>query len=385
MYKKTFNRSNNFSRSKRKIKTIDPSRLIQKAEENIVQETYIPTHQFSDFLIAQQLKNNILEKGYTTPSPIQDEVIPLALQGRDIVGIANTGTGKTAAFLIPLLNKIFYNRSEKVLIVAPTRELAVQIQDELKTFAKGMNIFSALCIGGVGMQQQIQSLRRNPHVVIGTPGRLKDLKNQGKLSLALCSNIVLDEVDRMLDMGFINDVRFIMSHLPKYRQSFFFSATLSPQIQTIIHSFAQNPITISVKSQETAVNVDQDIIKTYGKQKLDVLQNLLSQEEMKKVIIFGRTKWGIEKLSQQLAHRGLQVAALHGNKNQNQRQRALESFRRNEVAILLATDIVARGIDVDDVTHVINYDLPETYDDYVHRIGRTGRNNKKGVALSFVD
>jgi ATP-dependent RNA helicase RhlE len=222
MYKKTFNRSNNFSRSKRKIKTIDPSCLIQKAEENIVQETYIPTHQFSDFLIAQQLKNNILEKGYTTPSPIQDEVIPLALQGRDIVGIANTGTGKTAAFLIPLLNKIFYNRSEKVLIVAPTRELAVQIQDELKTFAKGMNIFSALCIGGVGMQQQIQSLRRNPHVVIGTPGRLKDLKNQGKLSLALCSNIVLDEVDRMLDMGFINDVRFIMSHLPKYRQSFLF-------------------------------------------------------------------------------------------------------------------------------------------------------------------
>lgn len=385
MYKQNFQKRNNFPRSKRRVKTIDPMRLIQKAREEIVEDVFVPQHQFSDFLIVDALKQNITEKGYVTPSPIQDQVIPMALQGQDVIGMANTGTGKTAAFLIPIINKIFYNRSERAIIVAPTRELAVQIQDELKTFVKGMNIFSVLCIGGVGMQQQVAGLRRNPSVIIGTPGRLKDLKNQGKLSLATCSNIVLDEVDRMLDMGFIADVRFIMSHLPKRRQSFFFSATMTPQINEIIKAFSQNPTLISVKSRETAVNVDQDVIKTFGKDKLDILQSILSDEAMKKVIVFGRTKWGIEKLSQQLIKRGINVAALHGNKNQNQRQRALESFRRNEVKVLLATDVVARGIDVDDVTHVINFDLPESYEDYIHRIGRTGRNNKKGIALSFVD
>jgi superfamily II DNA/RNA helicase len=248
-----------------------------------------------------------------------------------------------------------------------------------------MNLFSVLCIGGVGMHQQIQGIRRNPHVVIGTPGRLKDLKNQGKLAIATFQNIVLDEVDRMLDMGFINDVKFLLSHLPRQRQSLFFSATLSPNIRQIIQSVSQNPTIISVKQQETAGNVDQDIIKLQGRQKLDVLHDLLNEQALEKVIIFGRTKWGIEKLSRQLADRGFAVAALHGNKNQNQRQRALQQFKNNEVPILLATDIVSRGIDVDNVTHVINFDLPETYEDYVHRIGRTGRNNKKGIALSFVD
>lgn len=384
MYKKQFNQRQMFRRFRR-VKTVDASLLVQKAKEEIPQKTHIIKHEFSSFLISGVLKKNIAEKGYITPLPIQDEVIPFALEGRDIVGIANTGTGKTAAFLIPLINKIFYNRAEKVLIVVPTRELAVQIRDEARIFATDMNIFSVLCIGGVNINQQIQGLRRNPNIVIGTPGRLKDLKNQGKLNIASFNNVVLDEVDRMLDMGFINDVRFILSHLPKYRQSLFFSATVPPVIKKIIETFSQNPITISVKSQETAVNIDQDIIKTYGKIKIDVLCELLKQEGFDKVIIFGRTKWGIEKLSKQLLQRGLNVAALHGNKNQNQRQRALESFRKNEVSILLATDVVGRGIDVDDVTHVINYDLPETYDDYIHRIGRTGRNSKKGIALSFVD
>lgn len=384
MYKKQFNQRQMFRRFRR-VKTVDASLLVQKAKEEIPQKTHIIKHEFSSFLISGVLKKNIAEKGYITPLPIQDEVIPFALECRDIVGIANTGTGKTAAFLIPLINKIFYNRAQKVLIVVPTRELAVQIRDEARIFATDMNIFSVLCIGGVNINQQIQGLRRNPNIVIGTPGRLKDLKNQGKLNIASFNNVVLDEVDRMLDMGFINDVRFILSYLPKYRQSLFFSATVPPVIKKIIETFSQNPITISVKSQETAVNIDQDIIKTYGKIKIDVLCELLKQEGFDKVIIFGRTKWGIEKLSKQLLQRGLNVAALHGNKNQNQRQRALESFRKNEVSILLATDVVGRGIDVDDVTHVINYDLPETYDDYIHRIGRTGRNSKKGIALSFVD
>lgn len=343
------------------------------------------THQFSDFLISEQLKRNIAEKGYTTPTPIQDEIIPHVLQGRDVVGIANTGTGKTAAFLIPLINKIIYNRAQKVLVVVPTRELAVQIHDEVKIFAKNMHIFSTICIGGVGRSQQIQELRKNPNIVIGTPGRLKDLKNQGKLSIALFNNIVLDEVDRMLDMGFITDVKFILSHLPKNRQSLFFSATMSSAIKQIIDTLAFNPVMISVKAQETAANIEQDIVKTYGRAKIDVLQELLGKQDFEKVIIFGRTKWGIEKLSKQLLQRGLNVVALHGNKNQNQRQRALALFKHNQATILLATDIVARGIDIDDVTHVINYDLPQSYEDYVHRIGRTGRNNKKGTALTLVD
>ncbi len=387
MYRQSFSRSQrprtNFR--KRTVKTFDRSLLVRKAQEQVQVETYIPTHQFKDFPLSDILQRNIAEKGYMTPTPIQDQVISLVLEGKDVVGIANTGTGKTAAFLIPLLNKIINHPQERILIVAPTRELAVQIQDEAKSFARGTNIFSVLCIGGVGLHQQIQGLRRNPQIVIGTPGRLKDLKNQGKLSLATFANIVLDEVDRMLDMGFINDVQFLMSHLLRQRQSLFFSATLSPQIKNIIDTFADRPEMISVKSQETATLVDQDIVRTQGKPKLEVLFDLLRDPKLEKVIIFGRTKWGTEKLSKQLEQRGFLVSALHGNKNQNQRQRALDQFKNNHVKILLATDIVARGIDIDDVTHVINYDLPETYEDYVHRIGRTGRNNKKGSALSFIE
>jgi superfamily II DNA/RNA helicase len=385
MFKKSYNQRQKFYNQKRKIKTVDKSFLVLKASEQAIADTTFIKHQFADFLISSSLKENILEKGYLVPTPIQDQVIPLVLEGRDVVGIANTGTGKTAAFLVPLINKMLYNRSQKVLIVVPTRELAVQIQDEFKIFAKNLNMFSVLCIGGVSISGQVSGLRRNPNVVVATPGRLKDLKNQGKISIALFQNIVLDEVDTMLDMGFIHDVKFIISHLPRIRQSLFFSATLSPQVKNIIHTLCQNPVIISVKQRETALNVDQDIIKTFGKQKQDVLYELLLKEGFDKVIIFGRTKWGIEKLSKQLKQKGLTVVALHGNKNQNQRQRALDQFKRNEVKILLATDIASRGIDVDDVTHVINYDLPETYEDYVHRIGRTGRLNKKGIALSFVD
>ena len=385
MYKKTFHNNRGLPLKRRVLKTVNPALLVKKAGVSVAKETVVARHQFSDFLIADQIKKNIAQKGYTQPTPIQDTVIPVLLEGKDVVGIANTGTGKTAAFLIPLLHKIMSDHSQKLLIVAPTRELAVQIQEECRVFSHGTHIFSALCIGGVSIHGQIQNLKRNPQVVIGTPGRLKDLKNQGKLTIASFNNIVLDEVDRMLDMGFIHDVKFIISHLPKYRQSSFFSATISPQVQNIIQELSQHPVTISIKAQETAVNIDQDIVKINGRAKPEVLYELLVRDECEKVIIFGRTKWGIEKLARHLQEKGLSVVALHGNKNQNQRQRALDMFRNNQAPILLATDIAARGIDVDDVTHVINYELPETYDDYVHRIGRTGRNNKKGIALSFVD
>lgn len=372
-------------RQRHKITTVDPRLLVKKAEGFVEEAPYVPQQSFADLLISDTLKKNILDHGYTEMTPIQDQAIPHILAGRDVVGIANTGTGKTAAFLIPLLNKIYFNKTEKVLIIVPTRELALQIQDECRAFVPNMGIYSLVCIGGVGIQPQIQGLRRNPHVVIGTPGRLKDLRNQGKINFSDYKTIVLDEVDRMLDMGFIHDIKLIISELPYPRQSLFFSATVPPQVQSIMQSFLKNPITVSVKSQETALNVDQDVIKMNGRQKIDVLHDLLSQEGFEKVLVFGRTKWGIEKLARQLAERRFSVVSLHGNKNQNQRQRALDEFKNNRIKILLATDIVARGIDVPDVTHVINYDLPASYEDYVHRIGRTGRAGKKGIALSFID
>ncbi len=385
MYKRQSHYKQSFSRHKRRIKTVDVSLLVKKARQDVAHTPQPIQHEFSDFLISDQLQRNIAGKGYTIPTPIQDKVIPVALQGKDIVGVANTGTGKTAAFLIPLINKILYNRTQKVLIITPTRELAVQIQDEANVFAKDMNIFSLLCIGGVGLHQQIQGLRRNPNIVIGTPGRLKDLIQQGKLPIASFNNIVLDEVDRMMDMGFINDIKFLIMRLPQKRQSLFFSATIPPQAASIMQTFLKEPMTISVKTQETVEAVEQDVIKINGRNKVDVLHDLLSQSDFRKVLVFGRTKWGINKLSALLMQRGLRVAAIHGNKSQTQRQHALDQFKRGGINILLATDLASRGLDIDDVTHVINYDQPASYDDYIHRIGRTGRANKSGIALTFVD
>lgn len=393
MFKRNFSR-NRFSGGQRRfggnqsrgrrIKSVDVSLLVKKAIVTEIQE-YQTKNTFEDFAINEKLKLNIKRRGYETPTPIQDQAIEALLLGRDVVGIANTGTGKTAAFLVPLLNKIFSQKGKKALVITPTRELASQIQQECKSFAQGLNIFSLLCIGGVSMYQQKGGLRQNPEVVIGTPGRLKDLFNQRALNLSEYDSIVLDEVDRMLDMGFIHDIKYIVSHLPKERQSLFFSATLSSQIQGIINEFSKNPVFISVKTQETAQNVDQDIVKTNGREKLDVLHELLTSEGFDKVLVFGRTKWGIEKLSRSLEQKGHRVVALHGNKNQNQRQRALDQFKQNKVNILLATDLASRGLDIPDITHVINFDLPESYQDYVHRIGRTGRANKKGIALSIVE
>ncbi len=366
-------------------RNFDVNWLVQKAVEPAKIEEFVPKHQFNDFVVNERIKNNIKGYGYTIPTPIQDEAIPNILEGRDVVGVANTGTGKTAAFLIPIINKIYNSKGQRALIIAPTRELAAQIQDECRILSFGMNIFSLICIGGVGMYPQIQGLSRNPEIVIGTPGRLKDLNRQGRLRFENYNIIVLDEVDRMLDMGFITDIKFIIGKLPQNRQSLFFSATLPPSIHEVMNAFLRNPITISVKSQETALNVDQDIIKTNGKPKLEVLHDLLRTDGFDKVLVFGRTKFGIEKLARQLADKGFSVASIHGNKNQGQRQRALDQFKQNRVTILLATDIASRGIDVKDITHVINFDLPESYNDYVHRIGRTGRANKKGIALSFID
>lgn len=366
------------------IKTFDPSHVVKNAPV-FKQEEYAPKHAFSDFKISENLKRSINGRGYTIPTPIQDQAIPEILENKDVVGIANTGTGKTAAFLIPLINKVILNRGQRVLIITPTRELAVQIEDELTLFTKNLGIYSVVCIGGVPINRQVRKLQRRPQFVIGTPGRLLDLSNQRKLNFSQFGSVVLDEVDRMLDMGFIKDVQKMISQLPRQRQSLFFSATVGNNVMNVMKQFTFKPVTISVKSQNSAVNVDQEVIRVNGRGKLKVLQDLLDQREFKKVLVFGRTKRGADKLARDLAKTGFQVSAIHGNKTQNQRQRSLESFKQGKVNILIATDVVARGIDVNNITHVINYELPETYDHYLHRIGRTGRAGKKGKALTFVN
>lgn len=364
---------------------IDINKFINKATYSEFVDEYAPKHKFADFSINPILKQNILSKGYDTPTAIQDQSIPQALHGNDIIGIANTGTGKTAAFLIPLIHKITLNNRERVIIMTPTRELAVQIQQELKEFSRGLNQFSTLVIGGANIGQQISQLRRDPHFIIGTPGRLKDLLERKQLNLTQFRSVVLDEADRMLDMGFVEDIKLLLSTLPEERQTLFFSATMSPQIKFLTQTFLRNPVTVSVKTQETSANVEQDIIRIdHEDYKIDQLHDLLIQPEFSKVLIFGQTKYGVEKLSDNLAKRGFHVAAIHGNKSQPQRQRALANFKQDNVQILVATDVAARGLDIPNVSHVINYDLPMTYEDYIHRIGRTGRANNKGYALTFV-
>jgi superfamily II DNA/RNA helicase len=361
------------------------SKFINKAIPLEAEVAYVPENKFSDFIIDQRLKQNIIAKGYVTPTLIQDKTIPQILAGKDVVGVADTGTGKTGAFLIPLIEKVILNKFEKVLVVVPTRELAVQINQELRSFVPKLNIFSTCCVGGASIGGQITELRqRNNNFIIGTPGRLKDLVNRRFIDLSKFNTIVLDEADRMLDMGFIADMKFIMAKMPAKRHTLFFSATISKDIEALIKQFLHEPVIVSVKTGDTSKNVDQDIIRVSG-DKMATLEGLLKKSEFYKVLIFGRTKHGVEKLSKKLIERGFKAESIHGNKPHSKRQKALGAFKDNSVAILVATDVAARGLDIPDVSHVINYEVPATYDDYVHRIGRTGRGDKKGKALTFIE
>jgi len=360
-------------------------RYINKIDKAEVVPEFIPKNKFADFEIHDQLKTNVITKGYVLPTPIQDAAIPQVLRGVDIVGLANTGTGKTAAFLIPLIDKVLRNPKENILVVVPTRELALQIENELKGFTRATPIYSVCCVGGMNIHGQIARLRNNNNFVIGTPGRLKDLIDRRRIDLSTFNTIVLDEVDQMLDMGFVHDMRYLMDQMPKERQTLFFSATLSPSIEKIIGDFLTNPIRISVKTSSTSKSVDQDVVKlNRGENKIDVLHDLLAKAEFNKVLIFGRTKYGVEDLSNALRVKGFKSESIHGDKNNAGRQRALKNFKDGVADILVATDVAARGLDIPNVSHVINYDLPATYDDYTHRIGRTGRGGKLGKALTFV-
>ncbi len=369
-----------------KKQTIHPSKFINRATTKEETPDYVPKHAFTDFALHSLIKQTLVAIGFTTPSAIQDQAIPLALEGKDVIGLANTGTGKTAAFLLPILHKLqSTDARNSVLIMAPTRELAQQIDAECKRFSRSLRVHSTVVVGGTNIERQIRDLKRGPHIIIGTPGRLGDLLQRRALKLDEVDTFVLDEADRMLDMGFIADIRRIAELLPKDRQTLCFSATMTPTIQTLVHDFMRSPEVVSVRTGETSDHVEQDVIEAHDKmEKLELLEELLRKEDFDKVLVFGETKFGVQRLADSLSRSGIPSEAIHGNKSQSQRQRALKAFKNDNVRVLVATDVAARGLDIPDVSHVINFDQPATYDDYIHRIGRTGRGGKSGKALTFV-
>lgn len=369
----------------RKQPTFDPSQYINKNPVSATPEVaYEPKHTFRDFKLNSQIVDNVLGLGIENPSPIQDQIIPLILDGKDVIGLAETGTGKTAAFLLPLIDKTMREKNQVTLILTPTRELALQIEAEFRKFGANLKQFSTTCVGGTNINPQLRALRRNNHFIIGTPGRILDLIERKALRPNIITNVVLDEADRMLDMGFIHDMRKILAGVSADRQTLFFSATMTDEAERLVHDFMCNPKTISVKKSDTTKSIAQDIVPFEHAHKFDTLLTLLSKDELKRVIIFGSMKHSVEKLSQELYKNGIKAESIHGNKSHGQRQRSLNAFKSGQARVLVATDVAARGIHVDNVTHVINYDLPNTFDDYVHRIGRTGRGTMRGEALTFV-
>ena len=364
---------------------IDPALFVKKAEEFITIEETLTVNSFADFKFHQGLMSNIKAKGYLKPTKIQDEAIPHIIAGRDVLGIANTGTGKTAAFALPLINKILNNPTERILIMSPTRELAIQIQQEFRSFIPGLRIYMALAIGGANIRRQITDIRRGPHIIIGTPGRIKDLGQRGVINYKGMTTLVLDEVDRMLDMGFIDDIKFIVNQTPSTRHTLFFSATVKKREEMLTAAFLNNPIKVSVETPDASSHVEQNVVRVPRNDKERKLCQLVSLEEFKKVLIFGSTQMIVEKLTDSLIKKGFHALGLHGGKRQSQRQSIVRSFRENEVNILVATDVAARGLDIADITHVINFDQPNNYEEYIHRVGRTGRGNSKGFALTFID
>lgn len=365
---------------------IDPSRFINKALVVEQEVKFTPKHKFTDFNFHPILAKNLASRGYVLPTAIQDQMIPFVAEGRDVIGLANTGTGKTAAFLLPIIQKMLEGNSKQLLLViAPTRELAMQINTEFSAFTQGAGLRSALCVGGMSMYRQISDLSRRPNVIIGTPGRLKDHIRRRTLNLSQIGFLVLDEVDRMLDMGFVKEIRELITQLPSERQSIGISATITSAVEQLLVELLRNPVTVSVKTGDTSKNVEQDIVQfDTPESKIATLKSILQKEETEKVIVFGETKRGVQELADTLTRSGIPAEAIHGNKSQPQRHRALQAFKIGKIMALVATDVAARGLDIPDVTHVINYDQPQTYDDYIHRIGRTGRAGKRGMALTFV-
>jgi ATP-dependent RNA helicase RhlE len=346
---------------------------------------------FQDFGLADPISRALKEENYLTPTPIQAQTIPLALAGRDVVGIAQTGTGKTAAFALPILHRILENRIKpqpkacRVLVLSPTRELSGQILDSFNAYGRHMRLTSALAIGGVPMGRQVRSIMQGVEVMVATPGRLLDLVQSNGLKLGQVEFLVLDEADRMLDMGFINDIRKIVGKLPVRRQTLFFSATMPKDIAELAEAMLRDPARVAVTPVASTVErITHRIIQVDHTAKPTLLAQLLKQEAVDRALVFTRTKHGADKVVKGLARAGISADAIHGNKSQNHRERVLAAFRTGEIRTLVATDIAARGIDVDGISHVVNFDLPNIPETYVHRVGRTARAGADGIAISLV-
>ena len=352
---------------------------------------------FDDLGLIEPLARAVREQGYERPTPIQARAIPHLLEGRDLLGLAQTGTGKTAAFALPILQRLYNHppaatgghrgsRPIRVLILTPTRELASQIAESFDTYGKYLKLRTVVIFGGVGMEPQKQALRTGMDVLVATPGRLLDLAGQGLLHLPNLDVFVLDEADRMLDMGFIHDVKRIIRLLPPKRQTLFFSATMPPEAQALADQLLRDPVRVAVAPvSSTAEKVEQELAYVDKGDKRALLSELLRDVNMRRVLVFSRTKHGANKIAEHLVKDGVGAEAIHGNKSQSARERALAHFKSGHVRVLVATDIAARGIDIDDITHVVNFDLPEVPEQYVHRIGRTARAGASGYAVSFCD
>ncbi len=348
---------------------------------------------FDKLGLSPEILRAVSDQGYTTPTPVQAQSIPVILEGYDIMAGAQTGTGKTAGFTLPMLQLLQKehaerggrgNRHIRVLVLTPTRELAAQVQESVTTYGKYLSLRSTVVFGGVGINPQIERLKRGIDILVATPGRLLDLVNQGKCDLSKVEMLVLDEADRMLDMGFIHDIRKVMSLLPKQRQNLLFSATFSDEIKKLANGILKQPKLIEVSRNETTHQVTQVVHPVGKSRKREMLSKLIREGGWRQVLVFTRTKHGANRLTKQLESDGIEAAAIHGNKSQTARTNALKAFKEGSIRVLVATDIAARGLDIDQLPHVVNYELPNVPEDYVHRIGRTGRAGRSGEAMSLV-
>ncbi|NJC25072.1 DEAD/DEAH box helicase [Neolewinella antarctica] len=348
--------------------------------------TYDAKTKYADWDIHPKLKVALRQAGWVAPTEIQEVSFADIIELKDIMGIATTGTGKTGAFLIPIIDALLKDEPFQTLVLAPTRELALQIEQEFKTLTKGMTFSSLTLIGGRNINSDIHALKRNYDLIVATPGRLKDLYGQGKIDLAQASVLILDEFDRMLDMGFQKDVKFIADKIGQRDQTMLFSATRDKTQETIVNYFLTDPVIHQVSSGEaSAEHINQTVQVVSGDERFDQLIDMMGDPKMKRVLVFAETKHRVKKITKKLSQAGIATDEIHGNKSQNYRQKALGKFKSGKIKALCATDVAARGLDIDDVTHVINFEAPTDYDVYIHRVGRTGRNGKTGEAITFVD
>jgi len=369
------------------VSTIDPRLFVKKAVP-LNEATFNPTVKIQELQVDERIKTNLLNKGYAHLTEIQQHAIQPILEGKDVMGIAQTGTGKTAAFLVPIVNNLLGKQASfQVLVVVPTRELAVQVEEELRSITKGLNISSACFIGGTSVGRDVSRLRRPSHFVIGTPGRLIDLARQNALHFRDFKTLILDEFDRLLDMGFLRDIQFMLAAMTNRKQTVLFSATEEINQKKLIQSLLRDPVSIRVsKGDVTGDHIDQDIVTVRaGEKKMDILVNMFRDESFHKVIVFAETKRGVSAVRKNLHMAGIKVDEIHGNKSQNYRLKALNDFKSGRIQGLIATDVAARGLDISAVTHVINFQPPRDFDSYIHRIGRTGRAGKGGKAYTFVN